>query len=186
MDKAHNQLLEELGTKGSLGLLVYLGLWTVIVVTLIRKHRPLREDVLAYAILGALAGYFVQNLFLFDTPPTILQFVLLTAWVAGRQKSEPGTRTFDTSRDYSGSATANSKLSPLATGGTIIPVALIAIAVAHRRNPRRAALLYVACAAPVGGVVLSACSLNHVVAGRFLPSNGHPGSVIRALLPRAS
>ena len=125
LDKAHNQIIEELATKGSLGLLVYLGLWTVIVATLIRKHRPLRDDVLAYAILGALAGYFVQNLFLFDTPTTILQFVLLTAWVAGQQESWHGTRTFDTSRDYSDTEMSRSKLSPLATGGIIIAVTIV-------------------------------------------------------------
>lgn len=67
----------------------------------------------------------------------------------------------------------------------MIPVALIAIAVAHRRNPRRAALLYLACAAPVVGVVLLECSLNHVCAGRFRPSNGTDGSCMWAFRMRA-
>ncbi len=125
LDKAHNQIMEELATKGALGLLVYLGLWTVVVTTLIRKRRPPREDVLAYAIVGALAGYFVQNLFLFDTPPAILQFVLLTAWVAGQREPGHGARTLDTSRDYSDSAMSKSKLSPLATGGIIIAVTMV-------------------------------------------------------------
>jgi O-antigen ligase len=125
LDKAHNQIMEELVTKGALGLIVYLGLWTVIVTTLIRKRRPPREDVLAYAIVGALAGYFVQNLFLFDTPPTILQFVLLTSWVAGQRETGHGTRIFDTPHDHSNTEMSKSKLSPLATSGIIIAVTIV-------------------------------------------------------------
>ena len=36
---------------------------------------------MAYAISGALSGYFIQNIFGFDSAATLLQWSLLTAWV---------------------------------------------------------------------------------------------------------
>jgi len=88
-DKAHNKVVEELATKGVLGTLFYLGLWVALVLALVRRRRPPREEILAYAVLGALTWYFVQNLFLFDVPPTMLQWALLVAWVAG-ERLAPG------------------------------------------------------------------------------------------------
>ena len=50
--------------------MAYLALWGVLVWAVVRRRRLPREDVLAYCILGGLSVYFVQNLFLFDTPAT--------------------------------------------------------------------------------------------------------------------
>ena len=86
-DQTHNKVVEELTTKGVLGTLAYGALWATLVWAIVRRRRPPREEVLAYAILGALAGYFVQNLFLFDTPAMLLQWTLLVAWVAGQEKA---------------------------------------------------------------------------------------------------
>ena len=38
-------------------------------------------------MLGALSGFFIQNLFLFDTTSTMLQLALLMAWVAGQERA---------------------------------------------------------------------------------------------------
>ena len=85
-DKIHNKVLGELATKGVLGTIAYLALWAVLVWAVVRRRRPRGEEVLAYAILGGLTAYFVQNLFLFDTPATALQWTLLLAWVAGQEQ----------------------------------------------------------------------------------------------------
>lgn len=85
LDQAHNQVVEELVTKGVLGELTYLGLWGTLVWGILRRRRTPTEEVLAYTVLGALVAYFVQNLFLFDTPPMRLQWSLLVAWVVAQE-----------------------------------------------------------------------------------------------------
>ena len=79
----------ELATKGALGTLAYLALWGALVWAIVRRRRPPRDEVLAYSILGGLTAYFVQNLFLFDTPATSLQWTILVAWVAGQEQPPP-------------------------------------------------------------------------------------------------
>ena len=82
-DQAHSKPLEELTTKGVLGLLSYFVLWAVmlwVVATKLRKPGD-HEQLFTMFVGAALVGYFVQNLFLFDTPGTILQFVILLAFV---------------------------------------------------------------------------------------------------------
>ncbi len=60
----------------------------------------------------------------------------------------------------------------------VIPVALVAVAVVHRRNHRRAATLCAALAFPIVGIVVFECSLNFVFAGQFRTSNGTAGSCL--------
>ena len=88
-DQAHNKLLEEMTTKGVLGLASYVALWTVMAVTVYRrvKDRDDREQIFLLFIGAALTGYFVQNLFLFDTPATVLQFALMVGFVAGLERT---------------------------------------------------------------------------------------------------
>ncbi|GBD11304.1 hypothetical protein HRbin23_00962 [bacterium HR23] len=89
-DQAHNKVLEELATKGIVGIVFYLALWGALVWAVVHRRRPPREEALAYAVLGALVGYFVQNLFLFDTPAMMLQWALLVAWVAAQERPGEG------------------------------------------------------------------------------------------------
>jgi O-antigen ligase len=92
MDKAHNQVVEEFTTKGLVGGLAFLGMWGVLAWVVIRRKRPANEEILSYAVLGALGGYFVQNLFLFDTPSSMLYWAVLVAWVAWREKADRNNR----------------------------------------------------------------------------------------------
>jgi len=93
MDKAHNTTVEELATKGVVGILAFAFLWGTLVWAVVRRRRPDREEVVAYAILGALGGYFVQNQFLFDTPAGIFYWALLVAWIAGHENDAIGPRS---------------------------------------------------------------------------------------------
>ncbi|MCH8346609.1 MAG: O-antigen ligase family protein, partial [Chloroflexi bacterium] len=86
VDRGHNQILDEMVTKGTLGALSYVALWAAIVWAIVRRRRPPRDEVLAYAILGSLGAYFAQNMFLFDSAATIFQWGLLVAWVAAQER----------------------------------------------------------------------------------------------------
>ena len=82
-DQAHNKLIEELTTKGAIGFLAYMAIWVYGAFALVRRARaqPTHDQLFTLAVGAALAGYFAQNLFLFDTPGTIVQFILLVAFV---------------------------------------------------------------------------------------------------------
>ena len=82
-DQAHNKLIEELTTKGLLGLLGYLALWVSLAVVFIRKARYLTAAQQAFALLmgAGLIGYFTQNFFLFDTPGTVIHLYVLVGFV---------------------------------------------------------------------------------------------------------
>ncbi len=82
-DQAHNKLIEELTTKGLLGLLGYLAVWVSMVVVFFRKARHLSPSKQAFAFLlgTALIVYFTQNLFLFDTPSTVAHLYVLLGFV---------------------------------------------------------------------------------------------------------
>ena len=93
-DQAHNKPMEELTTKGAIGLISYLSLWALmlmIVVSRVRRLGPER-DLLTLVMGTAMAGYFVQNLFLFDTPATILQFAVLLAFAVSLDTTYDGPR----------------------------------------------------------------------------------------------
>ena len=82
-DQAHNKLVEEMTTKGLLGLFSYVSIWVLMFWIVARRARRRDAQQLFLLFMGAaLTGYFVQNLFLFDTPGTVLQFILLVAFAA--------------------------------------------------------------------------------------------------------
>lgn len=94
-DHAHNKPVEELATKGALGLLSYLALWTVMGRVMLRRiGRLAGHDRIALGIVGAaFAAYFVQNLFLFDSPAMVMQFSLLVAFAAAVEAWRPAAGT---------------------------------------------------------------------------------------------
>lgn len=81
-DQAHNKPIEEISTKGLLGLAGYTTIWVFMLVVFVRKVRLLEgsRQVFAVVLGGALVAYFIQNIFLFDTPSTAPQFFTLAAF----------------------------------------------------------------------------------------------------------
>ena len=82
-DHAHSKPIEEMATKGTLGLVTYLALWAAILVVLLRTGRHLQrtDRVLFLFAGGALAGQFVQRLSSPDSVDASLLFTLLLAFV---------------------------------------------------------------------------------------------------------
>ncbi len=99
-DQAHNRVIEEMVTAGALGLAAYLAIWLLMAWVLARRIRELPPDAQLFAMLigSALAGYFVQNLLLFDTPGTVVQLHLLIGFVLYLE-STPTAAAFDPARD---------------------------------------------------------------------------------------
>ena len=102
-DQAHNRVIEEMVTTGALGLAAYLAIWLVMAWVLARRIRELPPDAQLFAMLigSALAGYFVQNLLLFDTPATVVQLLLLMGFVLYLETT-PAEAAFDQGRAHDG------------------------------------------------------------------------------------
>ena len=86
-DQAHNKPVETLTTTGSVGLVAYLAVWVALGSAMLRsvRRRVGYEQLLAAALAATLASYFVQNLFLFDTPVTVMLFASLAAFAVSEE-----------------------------------------------------------------------------------------------------
>ena len=104
-DQAHNKIVEELTTRGILGLIAYLAIWALIAKVLIKNIRSKNTEKQVFILLisSALCAYFFQNLFLFDTLSTYSQFIILTCLVASINSSfwEMSSKTETHSRESS-------------------------------------------------------------------------------------
>lgn len=88
-DHAHNKLVEELATAGTLGLLAYLAVWAAVLSAVFRslKRRSGRDQLYLYLVVATLAAYFVQSLLQVDTQTSMMQFSLLVAFAASVEAS---------------------------------------------------------------------------------------------------
>ena len=87
-DQAHNRIVEEMVATGTIGLLSYLLVWLAMTAVLIRSVwlRRGSEQLLVMAVGTAMVAYYVQNLFLFDTPAGVMLFALLLSFVAAEER----------------------------------------------------------------------------------------------------
>ena len=87
-DQAHSKVFEELTTKGALGLISYLLIWAALALVLVRsiRRREGFDQLFMVVVLAVAVGYFVQNLFLFDTTTTLMQFALLVALLISEER----------------------------------------------------------------------------------------------------
>ena len=82
-DQAHNKPIEVLAATGMVGFAAYALLLGRMIWVLARTARRESAEQLFALFMGtAVVAYLVQDLFLFDTPATFLQFILLLGWVA--------------------------------------------------------------------------------------------------------
>ena len=89
-DQAHNKLVEELTTKGTVGIVTYLAIWVAMIWVFVRavNRRTGTEQAFVVLVGAALAAFFVQNLFLFDSPVTVLQFALLASFFISEEMNQ--------------------------------------------------------------------------------------------------
>ena len=123
-DQAHNKLLEEMTTKGILGLASYVALWTAMFAIVYRRIRDPddSEQVFMLFIGAALTGYFFQNLFLFDTPATMLQFAVLVGFTASLERTQEASAE---ARDGVSQRTPNGEGAPTTVRAWVLPALAI-------------------------------------------------------------
>lgn len=87
-DQAHNRIVEEMVATGTIGLLSYLLVWLAMTAVMIRSIRLRRdsEQLLVLTVGTAIVAYYVQNLFLLDTPAGVMLFTLLVGFVAAEER----------------------------------------------------------------------------------------------------
>ena len=93
-DRAHNATIEAAATGGVVGLALYLALWGVTALILVRAARSAAppERMLIVFVAAALAGWFVQSQSAFLSPASWLQHMLLLGFVAHLEASLPRPR----------------------------------------------------------------------------------------------
>jgi len=82
-DRSHDVFFDWLVAAGALGLITYLSLYAVALWMIWRKENnvPLREKAI---ITGAIVGYFIHNIFVFDNLTSYILFFALLAYIVVR------------------------------------------------------------------------------------------------------
>ena len=84
-DRAHNMVLEVAVTMGIFGLAAYLGVGIALAYSLYQMGiREPERRMEALVILAFLAGYFIQNLFVFDTISSYVVLTVLVGYIVAR------------------------------------------------------------------------------------------------------
>ena len=140
-DHSHNKLVEELTTKGVVGLLGYLAMWLVLFHSVVRAGRDMHSERQVPVLFAgaALMGHFVQSLTAPDSTVGSLQFTLLFAFVV-----------------YLGSAGKDRVPAPEQDARVRPSDASPAGMLRHRAGHRGVRVLLVVGAVVLGGVCLSA------------------------------
>ena len=88
-DRAHNTPLDVLVAGGSLGLIAYLFIFIAALVVILRKKNNFGVTEAAL-VIGLLAGYFAQNLFVFDNLVSYIFFYVVLAYLYSRDIEHGG------------------------------------------------------------------------------------------------
>jgi len=84
----HNILWEYASTTGVLGLVAYIGLFSIVFLSLFITSRDENREkrIFGIVIAGVLVGYLFQNMFVFDTPVTYLMYFSAIGAAIGMSK----------------------------------------------------------------------------------------------------
>jgi O-antigen ligase len=87
-DQTHNRPLDVLSGTGLIGIVPWVGMWSIILFLAIRSVRRERDSQLFVALLaGTAIAYLVHLLWLFETANAMLLFVTIAAWVGTHERA---------------------------------------------------------------------------------------------------
>ena len=89
-DRAHNTPLDVLVAGGALGLLAYLSIFIAALFVIIKKKNNLEITEIGL-IVGLLAAYFAQNIFVFDNLTSYFFFFIILSYLYSRDIKEDST-----------------------------------------------------------------------------------------------
>ncbi len=81
-DRAHNIVFDMGVALGFLGLVAYLGIFYFIFKTLTDHYKKEKDFALTFVMSALVFGYFIQNLFVFDTIDSLILFFLMLGFVS--------------------------------------------------------------------------------------------------------
>jgi O-antigen ligase len=97
-DRAHNKPMEVLATNGIFGFLSYLSIFGIAFYFLNQLRKKQEWCLPSLAIIGCLAGYFIQNIFIFDFHESYLMFFLVLAFIASLSETIPSYSSKNSSK----------------------------------------------------------------------------------------
>lgn len=125
-DNAHNILVNTLAVQGIVGVVFYVGIFGVVIVTLVRRGKDgtLNPHIIQVTIAFFFA-HLVQNVFVFENPTSYLYFFLMLAFVNSATR---GTKDRVTSTSH-----------PLSIGPAVLVAGIVFLLIyATNVNPARA------------------------------------------------
>lgn len=135
-DRSHNVFLDWLVAGGLFGLLAYLAIFFSCLFVLIKNSKQVFTKT-EQALLGALlAGYFVQNLVIFDNLTSYLLFFAILAYIHVRASGEPKAEKINTNRGV------NAKYVPLVAVIIVLSFSAINFFVVVRPVMASSSLIY--------------------------------------------
>ncbi|MBI2118114.1 MAG: O-antigen ligase family protein [Elusimicrobia bacterium] len=93
-DRSHNQLIDILALNGIIGFLAYAAFWITLLFNLIKKLKDevdYKKQCSILTLISMFTFYFIQNLFVFDSPATLIIFYFsigLVYFILNEKKSE--------------------------------------------------------------------------------------------------
>lgn len=84
-DRAHNVLFDWLTAGGVIGFVAYLSIFVISISSIIKNTKVNLFE--RYFIGGALLGYFIHNMFVFDNITSYILFIILIAYIASQDEN---------------------------------------------------------------------------------------------------
>lgn len=99
-DRAHNKIVDTLTASGIVGLLGYFAIFITALFVILRNYKNKFSLFPPFVLIAFLLGYFVQNIFSFDTISTYLIFFLVLGFIDVNFKKEKSMQIINQEQEF--------------------------------------------------------------------------------------